>query len=79
MTTDCKHARIQTWRFEEDGEAAGLWSCAVCGRRFEPLTVAQSATDAQISAAIAAERERCAVQLDALGCDHCAAAIRAGG
>jgi hypothetical protein len=25
----------------------------------------------------AAERERCARRLDALGCDHCAAAIRA--
>jgi hypothetical protein len=24
-----------------------------------------------------AEREKCAKQLDALGCDHCAAAIRA--
>jgi hypothetical protein len=27
----------------------------------------------------AAEREACAKQLDALGCDHCAAAIRARG
>jgi hypothetical protein len=26
-----------------------------------------------------AEREACAKQLDALGCDHCAAAIRARG
>ena len=26
-----------------------------------------------------AEREACAKRLDALGCDHCAAAIRAGG
>jgi hypothetical protein len=26
-----------------------------------------------------AEREECAKQLDALGCDHCAAAIRARG
>jgi hypothetical protein len=25
---------------------------------------------------MAAERERCAKQLDALGCDHCAAALR---
>jgi hypothetical protein len=28
---------------------------------------------------VAAEREACAKQLDALGCDHCAAAIRARG
>lgn len=27
-------------------------------------------------AAVAAERERCAKQLDALGCEHCAAALR---
>ncbi len=28
---------------------------------------------------VAAEREACAKQLDALGCDHCATAIRARG
>ncbi len=28
---------------------------------------------------VAAEKEACAKQLDALGCDHCAAAIRARG
>jgi hypothetical protein len=27
----------------------------------------------------AEEREKCAKQLDALGCDHCAAALRRGG
>ena len=37
MTTDCKHAHIQTWRFEDSAEVAGLWSCTDCGRRFEPL------------------------------------------
>lgn len=37
MTTDCKHARIQTWRFEDSAEVAGLWSCADCGLRFEPI------------------------------------------
>jgi len=37
MTTDCKHAHIQTWRFEDSAEVAGLWSCADCGRRFEPV------------------------------------------
>ena len=36
------------------------------------LDIAQAAWDA----AMAAERERCAKQLDALGCDHCAAALR---
>jgi hypothetical protein len=40
MTTDCKHPRIQTWRFEDSAEVAGLWSCADCGRRFEPVAVA---------------------------------------
>jgi hypothetical protein len=38
------------------------------------------ASDALIAygaACAAAEREACAAQLDALGCDHCAAAIRA--
>jgi hypothetical protein len=29
-----------------------------------------------VAAAVAAERERCAKQLDALGCDHCAATLR---
>jgi len=40
MNTDCKHARIQTWRFEDSAEVAGLWSCADCGRRFEPVASA---------------------------------------
>ena len=31
---------------------------------------------ALFDAAVEAERERCAQQLDALGCDHCAAALR---
>jgi hypothetical protein len=33
----------------------------------------------EIQAAVLAEREACAKQLDALGCDHCATAIRARG
>ena len=37
MTTDCKHAHIQTWRFEDSAEVAGMWSCTDCGRRFEPV------------------------------------------
>lgn len=37
----CKHARIQTWRFEDTGEVSGLWSCSDCGRKFEPVAAAQ--------------------------------------
>jgi hypothetical protein len=37
------------------------------------------AVTAQHKQLILAEREACAKQLDALGCDHCAAAIRARG
>ena len=37
MTTDCKHAHIQTWHFEDSAEVAGMWSCTDCGRRFEPV------------------------------------------
>ena len=33
----------------------------------------------EIKSAVLAEREACAKQLDALGCDHCATAIRARG
>ena len=40
MTTECKHAHIQTWRFEDSAEVAGLWSCTDCGRRFEPVAAA---------------------------------------
>ena len=43
----------------------------------ELLVEAAAALDAAVAAARAEERERCAIQLDALGCDHCAAAIRA--
>jgi len=32
-----------------------------------------------VERAVEAEREACAKQLDALGCDHCAAAIRSRG
>lgn len=35
--SDCKHPRIQTWRFEDSNEVAGLWSCVKCGRKFEPV------------------------------------------
>jgi hypothetical protein len=32
----CQHRRIVTWMLE-DGETAGLWSCAHCHRKFEPV------------------------------------------
>jgi hypothetical protein len=32
----CRHERIVTWTLE-DGETAGLWSCAHCHRKFEPV------------------------------------------
>jgi hypothetical protein len=41
MNADCKHAHIQTWRFEDSAEVAGMWSCADCGRRFEPVAAKQ--------------------------------------
>ena len=31
----CQHKRIQTWSVEDTGEVM-TWSCADCGRRFEP-------------------------------------------
>ena len=45
MTTECKHAHIQTWRFEDSAEVAGLWSCTDCGRRFEPVAAALPARE----------------------------------
>ena len=45
---------------------------------FSPQQMRDYAT-AAAEAARAEERERCAAQLDRLGCDHCAAAIRARG
>lgn len=40
-TTPCEHANIRTWRFKDTGEAVRLWSCADCGRKFEPVAAAQ--------------------------------------
>jgi hypothetical protein len=39
--TDCKHPAITAWRFESDGEPAGMWSCAACGHKFVPLDIRQ--------------------------------------
>ena len=75
MTTDCKHERIQTWRFEDSTEVAGLWSCTDCGRRFEPVGAALAQTGAEPVACVT-ECEACftpdACQLRGT-CDHYAA------
>ena len=36
----CGHPKIQAWKFE-DGTSASMWSCVVCGRKFEPLDLQQ--------------------------------------
>jgi hypothetical protein len=41
MTEECRHAHIRTWVGQDDGKPAGLWSCAECGHKFEPLDIAQ--------------------------------------
>jgi hypothetical protein len=39
----CKHPTIQTFRFADTGEPAGLWACADCRRKFAPLDVESAA------------------------------------
>lgn len=34
--SECKHEEIMTW-WLEDGEPAGLWSCADCNIKFAPM------------------------------------------
>jgi len=34
----CQHRRIVTWMLEDD-QTAGLWSCAHCHRKFEPVVL----------------------------------------
>lgn len=34
----CSHSKITSWVFEDDGKSAGMWSCADCGRKFEPTS-----------------------------------------
>ena len=38
----CKHELIITWRIEETGESAGLWSCADCNHKFVPMDAESS-------------------------------------
>ena len=77
--TDCKHDRIQTWRFD-DGTPAGMWSCVDCAMKFVPLAYSMDAVNA--------EREACAKVCERKGAikyagltigEQCAAAIRARG
>ena len=37
MTDQCKHKQIRSWFFVDTKETAPMWSCADCGRRFEPI------------------------------------------
>ena len=38
--SECTHRAITAWK-AEDGEPVDFWSCADCGRRFEPLNDAK--------------------------------------
>lgn len=38
----CRHEHIRMWRDAKTGEPVGLWSCANCERRFEPVQAARS-------------------------------------
>lgn len=38
--TGCGHPRLRAWFFEDSRKIAGMWSCADCGRRFEPVAPA---------------------------------------
>jgi hypothetical protein len=60
-------------------DASGLsyYGMGKDGERF--IAHLQRFADIVAEGAAFAEREACAKQLDALGCDHCAAAIRARG
>ena len=40
---DCKHTKIQTWADAETSEPVDMWSCADCGRKFEPVEVERDA------------------------------------
>ncbi len=53
----CKHPTIQTVRFADTGEPAGLWACADCRRKFAPLDV-ESAAEIERLRADAARLER---------------------
>jgi hypothetical protein len=66
MNADCKHQRIQTWRFEDSAELAGLWSCTDCGRRFEPVAAAPVADHACTTSAVVDRQPLADAQIAAL-------------
>ena len=41
--SNCKHAKLQTWHFCDNGIPSGMWSCVECGRKFVPLDLEQEA------------------------------------
>ena len=47
LDAPCKHREIRTWLFE-DGSAPGLWSCAECERRFEPMVITAPSDPVQV-------------------------------
>lgn len=60
-----------------EGFWAEMWArCGPAHMGFEQCEAARDVYEKAKAKIEAAERERCAKQLDALGCDHCAAALR---
>ena len=39
--SNCKHVSLRSWKFEVNGEPAGMWSCVDCGHKFVPLDLPQ--------------------------------------
>jgi hypothetical protein len=56
--TDCKHERIQTWRFPGDGELCGMWSCVYCARKFVPIDIQQEQNSARFQYLLEGSVER---------------------
>ena len=36
----CTHRKVTTYFFVDGNQPAGLWACADCGRKFEPVNIA---------------------------------------
>mgnify|MGYP006349419441 CR=1 FL=1 len=41
--SDCQHTRVRSWFFDDTRDPAGFWSCAGCGRKFEPVNFERDA------------------------------------
>lgn len=41
--SDCQHTRVRSWFFDDTRDPAGFWSCADCGRKFEPVNFERDA------------------------------------